>query len=82
MSTRIYARKVASIADLKNDPMEVMDAAKGEPVAIVNDGTAVFYCVPAEAYARALEMLEDLELAAVAKERLDDARIEVRLDDL
>lgn len=82
MTSQILTRNIASITDLKKDPMGTIEAAEGAPVAIFNRNTPAFYCVPAEAYERMLDMLEDLELLRIAAERENDPSIEVRLDDL
>jgi antitoxin StbD len=38
--------------------------------------------VPADAYERLMDKLEDLELLAIAKERENDPAVKVSLDDL
>ena len=40
------------------------------------------YLVPAETYRRLLERLEDLELAALVRERSREKRVKVKLDKL
>jgi antitoxin StbD len=54
------------------------------PVAILNRNQPAFYCVPAAAYEALLEKLDDIELNALADQRLNDgqALIRVSLDEL
>ena len=62
--------------------MSVMAQGEGAPVAILNRNEPVFYAVPAEAYEALMDKLEDIELAAMVKARLDQPEIEVSLDEL
>jgi len=78
----ILADISAGISELKKNPMAVVEQGDGAPVAILNRNQPVFYAVPAAAYELLMDKLEDLELAALVKERQDMAEIEVSLDDL
>lgn len=65
---RILARHIATMTELR-DPQRVLDAAQGEPVAILKNSKVVAYMVPAERvagapehrYATMEEVLESLE---------------------
>lgn len=72
MSTLILAERSASITELKTNPSRVVREGEGGPVAILNKNTPEFYCVPADAYERLVEKLEDLELSMIAIQRLED----------
>jgi antitoxin StbD len=78
----IYADLSASVTDLKKNPMKILAAGEGSPVAILNRNEPVFYCVPAKNYEALLNKLEDLELNAIADARANQAVIKVSLDDL
>ena len=78
----ILADVSAGISELKKNPMAVVEQGDGAPVAILNRNQPVFYAVPAAAYELLMDKLEDLELAALVRERQDMAEIEVSLDDL
>ena len=62
--------------------MAVVKQGDGAPVAILNHNKPVFYAVPAEAYELLMDKLEDIELAAIVKERQDMPEVEVSLDEL
>ncbi|MYE51984.1 MAG: type II toxin-antitoxin system Phd/YefM family antitoxin [Gammaproteobacteria bacterium] len=51
-------------------------------VAIHNPTPPVFYAVPAAAWEALLDKLEDLELAALVREREGEAEIEVNINEL
>ena len=51
-------------------------------MAILNRNRPVFYAVPAEAYELLMDKLEDVELAAIVRERAGTPEVEVALDDL
>ena len=73
-----------SIAELRHDPVAVLSAAGGAPVAILNHDEPAAYLVPAATYEWLMERLEDAELAEIVRERqsqLGDA-VEVDLDEL
>ncbi len=79
---RVLSDVSAGISALKKNPMAVMAQAEGAPVAILNRNKPVFYAVPTQVYAALLDKLEDLELAATVRERLDQPEIAVSLDAL
>lgn len=78
----ILAESSISITELKKNPMGVMEQADGAPVAVLNRNRPAFYCVPAETYAALLEHMEDLELAALVRERQSQEEVGVGLDEL
>ncbi|EJL6329167.1 type II toxin-antitoxin system Phd/YefM family antitoxin, partial [Vibrio cholerae] len=64
------------------NPMKVATSAFGAPVAVLNRNEPAFYCVPASTYEIMMDKLEDLELLAIAKERLSEDSVSVNIDDL
>ena len=78
----ILADISAGISELKKNPMAVIEQGEGAPVAILNRNQPVFYAVPAAAYEALVDKLEDIELAAIVRARLDEPEIEVSLDEL
>jgi antitoxin StbD len=79
---QILADNATSISELKKNPMAVLAQAGGMPVAVLNRNQPAFYCIPAKAYERLMEKLEDIELAKLIKERQSSDEIELSLDDL
>jgi antitoxin StbD len=82
MATQIHATTVASISELKKNPMGTVATGEGFPVAILNRNEPAFYCVPADAYEALLDRLEDLELNAIADAREGQTIHKVALDAL
>lgn len=80
----VLAKCSASISELKKNPSALIEQAGGEPVAILNHNRPTAYLVPAETYAKMLEMIEDYELGIIVKERETEKKlaVEVNLDDL
>lgn len=78
----ILADVSAGISELKKNPMAVVAQGEGAPVAILNRNQPVFYAVPAAAFERLMDQLEDVELAAIVEARKHQAEVEVDLDDL
>lgn len=78
----VLADVTAGISELKKNPMAVVQQGDGAPVAILNRNQPVFYAVPAAAYELLMDKLEDIELAAIVKERENQPEVEVDIDDL
>ena len=78
----IHAAMTASVTDLKKNPMGTVAAGEGEAVAILNRNEPAFYCVPAAEYQAMVELLEDMELNAIADARMDEVGVSVNIDDL
>lgn len=72
MPTTILTQTVASITELKNNPMATVNAAGGEPIAILNRNEPAFYCVPPQVYAYLLSMAKSAE-ATQYKQEADSA---------
>ena len=82
MNNIIHSRFVASISDLKKNPMEVVNNGFGEAVAILNRNNPAFYCVPADMYERLMDLIEDKELLKLAEEAQTEETVKVSLNDL
>lgn len=78
----VLADVTASISELKKNPMGIVQSAEGFPIAILNRNRPAFYCVPADAYEKLLEQLDDLKMNALADERQHEKVIKVSLDAL
>jgi len=73
---------VASISELKANPMKVVASGDGMPIAVLNRNEPAFYCVPAAAYEAMMELIDDMALLKIVKERQNEEAIAVSLDDL
>jgi antitoxin StbD len=71
-----------SITELKRNPRAVIDAADDEAVAVLVHNRPSAYLVPAGAYQRLMDRLEDLELAELVRVRARGKRVKVTLDEL
>jgi antitoxin StbD len=84
MARLILSDMSASVSELKKHPIRTVAAGGGLPVAILSRNEPAFYCVPAAAYEALLEKLDNIELNAIADQRLNDGQtfIRVSLDEL
>ena len=82
MTYPVLTERVASISELKTNPMKVVSSGNGMPVAVLNRNQPAFYCVPAKAYQAMMELIDDMALLKIVKERQHEESIEVSLDDL
>ncbi len=78
----VLTSATVSISELKKNPAAVIEAADGEPVAVLVHNRPSAYLVPAETYRIMLERLEDAELAALVRSRQSERTVKVKLDDL
>ena len=82
MNNIIHSRFVASVSDLKKNPMEVVNNGFGEAVAILNRNNPTFYCVPADMYERLMDLIEDKELLKLAEEAQTEDTVKISINDL
>lgn len=82
MPHQLLAETAASISELKANPMKVVASGKGMPVVVLNRNEPAFYCVPADAYAAMMELIEDLELLELVRQREHEESLRVAVDDL
>lgn len=80
----LLAEASVGITELKKNPSAVIRNAGGAPMVILHHNRPTAYLVPVHRYEAMMDMLDDLALADIIKERLnhlDDAE-EVSLDAL
>jgi antitoxin StbD len=80
----LLAEASVGITELKRNPSAVIRNAGGAPVVILHHNRPAAYLVPVHRYEAMMDMLDDLALADMVKERLshlDDAE-EISLDAL
>ena len=82
MASPVLAETMASISELKRNPMGTVSAVDGGAVAILNHNEPAFYCIPAKTYEAMMNRLEDQELNALADARKGRKVVKVRLDEL
>lgn len=82
MTELILSNITASITELKANPMKTVETASGEAIAILNRNKPAFYCVPADAYEEMVELLDDIKLSALVKDRAKEEEVEVKLNEL
>ena len=79
---KIYADVSVSVTDLKKNPAAVIEQAEGFPVAILNHNKPAAYLVPASSFELLMDKLEDVELAALVRQRKKERKIRISFDTL
>jgi antitoxin StbD len=79
---KIYADVSVSVNDLKKNPIAVIEQAEGFPVAILNHNKPAAYLVPASSFELLMDKLEDVELAALVRQRKKERKIRISFDTL
>jgi antitoxin StbD len=79
---RVEASVSVSVSDLKKSPSSIVEAAAGEPVAILNHNRVMAYLVPADVYETMLDRLDDLSLVEISKARAGEKGEPVDIDEL
>ena len=75
MSSHVLTEIAASISELKANPMKVVASGEGMPIVVLNRNQPAFYCVPAPAYEAMMELIDDIELLKVVKDRLSEESV-------
>ena len=63
-----YAGKSIDINDVEQNLNRVLNESKGAPIAVLKDGSPLYYCVPADTYAAMLEAIEAIETEKMSVE--------------
>tara|TARA_R110000868_G_scaffold244177_1_gene500332 strand:- start:2639 stop:2890 length:252 start_codon:yes stop_codon:yes gene_type:complete len=79
---RIEASIVSSISDLKRSPAHVISEAEEGAVAILNHNKPVAYVIAAAAYEKMIDLIEDLQDAAMVREREGEPATEYSIEQL
>jgi antitoxin StbD len=79
---QLYANTSVSISELKKNPSAIIHNAEGFAVAVLNHNRPAAYLVPVAAFEAMMDLLDDQALAKLVKERQNEAKIKVALDDL
>ena len=82
MTHVVLSDLIASVSELKKHPMQVINQAKGMPVAILNRNQPVFYCISPEVFEFIMEKLEEDELIEIISRRSREKEIEINVNDL
>lgn len=82
MPSTIVTNTVASITELKINPMGTFKAGNGEAIAILNRNEPAFYCVPPQMFEYLMELADDMALAKIVEERQNEPSYPVDLADL
>ncbi len=82
MNCHVLTDVAASISELKANPMKVVASGGGMPIVVLNRNEPAFYCVPALAYEAMMELIDDMELLKVVKDRLSEESVKVSLNEL
>lgn len=70
----IYAFQAASISELKNNPSQLIDAANGQPIAILNHNNTIAYLIPVATFEKILAHLDEQLLLELVQKRLHDGK--------
>jgi antitoxin StbD len=79
---RIASKSVSSISELKRAPNQVISEAEEGPVAILNRNRPVAYRVTAAAYEKMIDLIEDLQDAALVRAREGESVTEYSIEQL
>ena len=82
MASVILTDHVVSVSELKSNPKKALSTGNGAPVAVLNHNKPEFYCVPTELFESLADVLDDLQLAQIVRDRANDERVQITLDDL
>jgi antitoxin StbD len=76
----ILANYTASISELKNSPVELLQQAGDEAIAILNNNVTSAYLIPSHIYENMIEIIDEYQLKEQVKERLEDNEVSIKVD--
>jgi antitoxin StbD len=82
MINSILTNITTSISEFKKNPMKVMKSAEGFPLAVLNHNKPAFYCITAELFESMIDQLEDVQLAILVNERMNEQTEEIDIKEL
>lgn len=82
MTQHILADTVASITELKKHPLRTVNSAYGDPIAILSNNKAVFYCVPTAKYEAMMDVIDDARMMETLNQRVGEKAVAVNIHDL
>ena len=82
MAAVVLTDHVVSVSELKSNPKKALSSGNGAPVAVLNHNKPEFYCVPPELFELLADVLEDLQLAQIVRDRANAKRVKVTLNEL
>ncbi len=72
MLDTIFTSKTIGISEFKAKPTKAIEEAGDEAIAVLSNNQTSFYCLSKARYEEIMEILEDIQLAKIVKERLSD----------
>jgi antitoxin StbD len=60
MSYKIFADVVATLAELRTNPKDIIESSQGMPLAVMENNEPVFYCIPVQAWEDLVQIFEYL----------------------
>lgn len=79
----IFADQTVSISEFKKNPSKAVHAAEGRPLAVLKNNKPGFYAIPSELFEQIADILEDLQLAPLVRERMASGDfVDIEPDDL
>ena len=74
MTSLVLASVTASVGELQESPMKILQKGEGQPVAIMDGKQTAFYLVPPTIYEQLIETADDQALNAIADARMADGQ--------
>ncbi len=60
MSYNNFSEATATLSELRNNPMALVNSTEGMPLAILENSEPVFYCIPVQAWEDLVQIFEYL----------------------
>lgn len=79
----IYTDRTVSISEFKQNPTKAVAAADGKPLAVLKNNKPGFYAVPSDLFEQIADILDDLVIADVVRQRMARGKfVPVKLEEL
>lgn len=70
---------IVDVENFKRSPVGIFNSAEGRPVEVRDGKDSVFVCISSQDYEAIMDVLEDIELVKLVKERVNEPSVDVDL---
>ncbi len=80
MIEHILTDATVGVSEFKKNPMEAVEEAEGQPIAVLINNKPQFYCLSKAAFEELMEFVEDMRLGELALEREQKGNKRIKAD--
>ncbi len=80
MIEHILTDAMIGVSEFKKNPIEAVEEAGGQPIAVLSNNKPQFYCLSKDSFEELMELVEDMRLGEVAVKREQKKNKRIKAD--